>query len=389
MRLKSYFVHTMEEALRAAKTELGDEAMLVDSKRLAAPLGGRARLEVIFALAAPAAPPVVEPAAPLAAACSCAGLQRFRGELRVLLDALSRRPDGSRLEMLSPARPQLDRLLSQLLQAEVPCAVADETVERCRAILEALALRGNLDQREAEEAVLPLLAAEWPHPLEPEATAEKVLIFAGPAGAGKTSAVAKLAFRLGVSRGQPVSVIAVDNVRVGASEQLAHICSLLGVPFQSVDYGGALAAAVTAHGRRGLLLIDTPGFGSSDGDILADTARNTTRVASAICHLVLPATMRYVEMQRRHREYLPFAPSRLLFTRLDETEYFGPAWAFCKTTGLAADWCSTGPRIPEDIEEADAACISAALLGRTPYASTTQLRSSSLASAAGAGASRI
>ena len=41
MRLKSYFANTMEEAMLAAKNELGDEAMLVDSKRLAAGRGER------------------------------------------------------------------------------------------------------------------------------------------------------------------------------------------------------------------------------------------------------------------------------------------------------------------------------------------------------------
>ena len=71
MRLKSYFVHTMEEALQVAKVELGDDAMLVDSKRLETPPGGRSRLEVIFA--APVAPPPPPKVTPLSAAMVVSG----------------------------------------------------------------------------------------------------------------------------------------------------------------------------------------------------------------------------------------------------------------------------------------------------------------------------
>ena len=92
MRLKSYFVHTMEEALQAAKAELGEDAMLVDSKRLETLPGNRSRLEVIFAASAPPPPP------PPPVKGSIAGLRRFRGELTTLLDALNRKPDAARFE---------------------------------------------------------------------------------------------------------------------------------------------------------------------------------------------------------------------------------------------------------------------------------------------------
>jgi flagellar biosynthesis GTPase FlhF len=392
MRLKSYFVHTMEEALQAAKVELGDDAMLVDSKPLEAPTGGRARLEVIFAAAAvPPPPPKVAPIAPPSRKDSIAGIRQFRGELTILLDALNRKPDAVRLAPLSPARPQLDGLHATLLSAEVPPLVADEFVSKCRSLVEGRIIRGEAAEGgDVGEVVLPLLAAECAHSLDAASNNARVLAFVGPTGAGKTSAIAKLAFRLGVAQGRPVHVFSIDNLRIGASDQLAHLCSLLGVPFQALDYSGALYPAVAAVAARGLILIDTPGYGLGDGDLMEETAGQLHRLQSLACHLVLPATMRYREMQRRQLHFAAFSPSRLLFTRLDETEYFGPAWAFSRESRLPLDWVSTGPGIPEDIEAADFFRLASAVLGKATYTSGSSSQPAShLASAASAGAARI
>ena len=383
MRLKSYFVHTMEEALQVAKVELGDDAMLVDSKRLETPPGGRSRLEVIFAApVAPPPPPKVAPLPPPATAGSIAELQRFRGELTSLLDALNRKPDSTRLDLMTPARPQLDALRARLVLSETPSPIVDEVLQRCRPVLEVLVLRGGPALEDCEKSVQPLLAAEWPHAKATGKTPARVLTFVGPTGAGKTSAIAKLAFRLGVSQARPVSVLSIDNLRIGASDQLAHLCSLLGVPFQSLDYSGGIGAALAASAHGGLVLVDTPGYGASQGDVMEETAWQLARVEAVECHLVLPATMRYTEMQRRQRQFSAFTPSRLLFTRLDETEFFGPAWALSRETRMPVDWVSTGPGIPEDIEEADASKFAAAVLGIAQ-------QTTALASAARAGAPRI
>ena len=382
----------MAEALQVAKVELGDDAMLVDSKRLETPPGGRARLEVIFASTVTPSPPPKVIALPVSpAAGSIAGLRRFRGELTNLLDALDRKPDTTRLDPLTPARSQLDALRTRLLLSEVPSSVTDELLQSWRPILEGQVLRGVRDNAEAEASIFPLLAAEWPPKVTNHTRPAGILAFVGPTGAGKTSAIAKLAFRLGVSQGRPVSVLSIDNLRIGASDQLAHLCSLLGVPFQSLEYGGGLRSAVAANAHRGLVLIDTPGYGPSQADVMEETAEHLSRVEGIECHLVLPATLRYSDLLRRHRQYAGFSPSRLLFTRLDETQYFGPAWTIARECRVPIDWVSTGPGIPEDLEEADVSRFAAAVLGLAAYSGQplSPNETPALASAAKAGASRI
>jgi flagellar biosynthesis protein FlhF len=69
-------------------------------------------------------------------------------------------------------------------------------------------------------------------------------------------------------------------------------------------------------------------------------------------HLVLPASMRTSDLKRVAEQYAVFQPSKLLFTRLDETETFGPILNQSIRMGKPVSFLSSGQRIPEDLEPA-------------------------------------
>jgi flagellar biosynthesis protein FlhF len=58
------------------------------------------------------------------------------------------------------------------------------------------------------------------------------------------------------------------------------------------------------------------------------------------------------------------APSRLLFTKLDETEEYGNLFELAYQTSLPLSYWSNGRRVPEDIEPANAARLADLLLDR-------------------------
>jgi flagellar biosynthesis GTPase FlhF len=368
MKLKSYFVQSMEEALQAAKRDLGDEAMLVRTKPLETAPGNRLRLEVVFASTGPTPPPVLpEPAvAAPAGGAPARDVTGIRAELRSLLDVLAQPPDPRRL---SPRAGDQEELRGRLLLAGVPAGAAEKFLAGCPSGLTGVPL-------------IERLAGTWRQPDRSPNSEPRRILLAGPAGAGKSTMIAKLAFRYAVTRSQPVSVISVDNLRIGASDALGRLCSLIGVPFLSLDDSAALAAAVHAAAGRTTVLIDTPGFGPRDNDLLDETAAHAAAVAGLECHLVLPASMSYPGMERQHRRYAPFRPSQLLPTRLDESDSLGSLWAFGAASGLAAEWVSVGPGVPEDIEDVDPYRIAETVLAATEPISP-------IASAAGAGGTRI
>jgi flagellar biosynthesis protein FlhF len=70
--------------------------------------------------------------------------------------------------------------------------------------------------------------------------------------------------------------------------------------------------------------------------------------------------------------YTSFAPAKLLFTRLDETDSCGVILNESVRTGLPISFLGTGPRIPEDLEPASKDRIAGLLLeGRESHAVAT------------------
>jgi flagellar biosynthesis protein FlhF len=61
--------------------------------------------------------------------------------------------------------------------------------------------------------------------------------------------------------------------------------------------------------------------------------------------------------------YSVFNPSKLLFTRLDESSKYGPLINECHRTAKPISFLSTGDQIPEDLEPAIPARIASLLLG--------------------------
>ena len=62
--------------------------------------------------------------------------------------------------------------------------------------------------------------------------------------------------------------------------------------------------------------------------------------------------MRTNDLKRIAQRYEIFQPGKLLFTRLDETQTFGPILSLSARMGKPVSFLSRGQRIPEDLEVA-------------------------------------
>ncbi|MBM3783154.1 MAG: hypothetical protein FJW30_02280 [Acidobacteria bacterium] len=355
MRIKSYFVHNMEDALQRAKLELGEDAMLVNTRPMAAPEGGRPRLEVVFAITEPVAPPprvaVVEPR-------PGQPWSQFRGDLSSLLDALERTPDPKALAAVSPAKAFLDQLHGRLMQADVPRELIEEVSEAARLRLEQEVLQGRPISTDGLVTLLPAVETAS----ETEQARQRRIALVGPPGAGKTATIAKLGFWFCVTRRLNTLVVSTDSVRIGAADQLARLCRLMGIPFEHVASGASLSPTIQANSHRAVILIDTPGAADNDSETQSEIAAALNGVDPVERHAVVPAVLRLTDMNRRLDALERLCPSHLLFTRMDETSVFGPMWALARQRSLPLSWCSTGPCVPDDIEAADAMRLARVIL---------------------------
>lgn len=244
------------------------------------------------------------------------------------------------------------------------------------AALDALAAFGcddALSQRIAQrlaptlqtEAILaPLreaLAAELPVANDELLERGGIVALLGPTGAGKTTTIAKLAARYAARHGaRDVALVSADNERAGAREQLHVLGRRLGVTVCDADGPEALTHALEQLADYPLVLIDTAGHGLRDRALLRQIL--WMRAASNVrCLLVLPANAHPADLGELLRRYRPAAPEAVILTKLDESIRPGAALSVLVQHNLPMAYTTSGQRVPEDIELADAGQLASAL----------------------------
>jgi len=180
----------------------------------------------------------------------------------------------------------------------------------------------------------------------------RAVALVGPPGSGKTSALVKLAVQQGIGAGRSVQILTADTFRIAAAEELRSYAAILGIGCQVVETPAGLARAITEFRAKDLILIDTPGLCQAEWAASEDLAELMSGHGSIDTHLVLAASMRAADLRRVAEQYSIFRPRKLLFTRLDETQTFGPLVSRSARMGLPISFLSRGQRIPEDLEAA-------------------------------------
>ena len=396
MRMKSYFANSVQVAMEQARRELGPDATLVTSQSAGPEARHLGEYEVVFATELPetgaadvrgnnrAAPSPATTQIPLPAA-----LDSVLAEIRDLRKLFQSRRQASVRCAGQPqwisGSPELEEVYGELLNAEVDPDLAQQLLAAVQNRLcpaegpahcePAPAPRQGFKvelsrKRQAVEpsAVRAALAVEIQASFRVDAelgipgNGPRMVALVGPPGAGKTATIAKLAVKYGLSTKKPSLLISIDTLRVAASEQLRWYASILGIQFQVVETNLALAQTLEEHQGKALILIDTPGFTASELDAGCDAAEFLAGRNDIQKHLVLPASMRFTDLARISSAYDVFRPSRLIFTRMDETGTFGPLLCEAVGSGRPISFLTTGQRVPEDLELADQTSLTNLLL---------------------------
>jgi flagellar biosynthesis protein FlhF len=294
MQLKTYFSDSVDAALARASSELGPEAMLVYAKDTPSESKHLGRSEVVFAT------------------------QTTRPR-----EAPGRIPAGMQYEIADIAR-----MLAAGSEAPGPLP---SPVARARMIKE---IRTDAALRRGRGRA-------------------SISIFAGPPGSGKTISIAKLAARQITHRQPPPLLVSFDN-RVGAGEPLRSYASALDCQFELAATPDDALAAIERAAADDLVLVDTPGLAPFDTK-LADALHSLLRgCAPAELHLTLSAGLKAADLSEAVERFQRFRPTKLLFTRLDETGTYGPLWSEAVRWNIPVSFLAFGQQIPEDIEPATA-----------------------------------
>lgn len=360
MRLKSYFCETVEGAMAAARQELGSEAMLVNTRPAPAEARHLGDYEVVFATDTP------EDSAMAAGASDEAGV-RLSTEIAEMKKEIENMRSMLRRSVYAPA--PATGTSHRFADTYAMLSAADVAPELARSIVEAAEDRMGAQRRSppqnevfddrASDGVFERALAqeiESRFTVEPQlgtgSGTPRITALVGPAGAGKTTTLVKLAVNYGLVSRRPVLLLSLDTYRIAAADQLRSYASILGVGFQAMETVTGLSQAIEENRGKELILIDTPGLGTAEMEDFAGLGRFLSTRSDIDTQLVLSASMKPADLARTMDAFDAFHPHRLLFTKLDETGSYGPILNEAVRSGKPLSFFTSGQRIPEDLEAA-------------------------------------
>ncbi len=381
MRIKTYLVDTLSEAVERIKRDLGPEAVILSTRR---PQNanwwkpGQPKLEVTAALdhGQDAVAPQTDQTIQYFNRVTEDKIEPLRQEMALLKQVL-----GDRLGEGSEIKASIKKSVHQSETAkkittqgnsetysDSPKLMDDQSEELVALSRELLwhYMDPNVVQALVEESMtqanegldLKEWVAEWivrnlpPVMSESQFLSEKKAVaFVGPTGAGKTTSLVKLASHLVLEKKMKIAFITLDHYKVGGEEHLRHYAGILGVPCTLAKNTAELKRALRRFEGMDLVLVDTCGRSPNDMEGLAWLA-SLIEESKIETVMVVPANLRGDDLNRIIASYSLLDPFSLIMTKLDETSQYGSLFnaSFSMDTPLA--YFAMGQNVPEDFESA-------------------------------------
>lgn len=188
----------------------------------------------------------------------------------------------------------------------------------------------------------------------PKMGSKKVVMLVGPTGVGKTTSIAKLAARYSyfLEKKYKVGLVVLDTYRIGAVEQLMQYARMMKLGIETVVDPPEFSTALKALQYSDYILIDTMGSSPYDkGKIekIYECLRSNTTDYSVDVVLVMPSSIKYEDLKSTYENFAPLGVDTMMFTKLDETRGFGNIFSLVYETKIPISYFSIGQEVPEDL----------------------------------------
>lgn len=365
MRLKTYVVNNMTEAIPMIKRDLGPDALILNTKQIKT--GGylgffkKDKLEVIAA---------VEPAP-----SESKRVVSIKPEIQASEKEMDE--DSKLNESASPIdkhEENLDELMSELKSLkQFMFQVIDE--DRLPETLKALNKKFNAQGITAEVqseimAKLMLVLEQHPntsedkikalakreiiklvnvHKKRPSRRKADIICFIGPTGVGKTTTIAKIAADYLLSEDKKVGLITSDTYRIAAVEQLKTYAGILNIPIRVVESSVDLSAAMDDLSDCDIILMDTAGRNYQQKQYIDDLKQMLPDKKEIQINLVLSLTSKYEDMKKIIDNFQTIVMDQLILTKKDETSSSGAILNLIYHYSIPIRYIANGQNVPDDI----------------------------------------
>lgn len=185
-----------------------------------------------------------------------------------------------------------------------------------------------------------------------EAWPQRVHLFAGPYGAGKTTSALRMA--LALRKENPalrIAVINADAARGNGRLVLRHWAELSDLAYHEASDNVSMAMALAASMKADRVFIDLPGLARNDTLPTMLASLGLDAVEGAV-HLVLPPHHGPAQLTAFLKQYRCNLPGSIIWTKLDEACSFGALVNVGTATGLPVSALSFGPGLRETLAPA-------------------------------------
>lgn len=312
MKMKQIAARDMQEAIALARRDMGDDAILLNTRKAPAGKG----IIATFALEAMDSP------IPLDSEIDQVDIPKPTAR-QVQVDHPALEIIDEALEYHHVPEPMLSRLKIAVRSVPVPAATVMDTAEKL--LSEGLAKLFEFKSLTAQKSI-----------------PEKALMLVGMHGAGKTTTIAKLATMLTLDK-KPVVLISTDVERFGGTDALSNLANILKVPFLIAQDRAELKAMVKQYLGKAWVLIDSFGvniYAFNELKALGELAslQNIDPI------LVCPAGLDSHESQEMASVFSFLPIERMLITRADATRRFSSLFAALSHTRYTLTHICTSSR---------------------------------------------
>ncbi|MDE6014421.1 MAG: flagellar biosynthesis protein FlhF [Acetatifactor sp.] len=190
--------------------------------------------------------------------------------------------------------------------------------------------------------------------IQPADKGPRVVFFIGPTGVGKTTTIAKLASNFAVEEKKKTALLTADTYRIAAAEQLRTYAQILEVPFRVIYSLEEFQTAVEAFKEYDYIFVDTAGHSHQNAEQLEQMKSYLEVLGDKVqtqVFLVLSATTKYRDLLKIADNYKEIADYQLIFTKLDETTTMGNLLNLKIHADTPIAYITCGQNVPNDIEK--------------------------------------
>ncbi|WP_296969199.1 flagellar biosynthesis protein FlhF [Tepidanaerobacter sp. EBM-38] len=195
---------------------------------------------------------------------------------------------------------------------------------------------------------------------------KNTIAFVGPTGVGKTTTIAKLAAHFSLYENKRVAMITADTFRVGAIEQLRLYGDLLEIPVFVVYSPEDIKNILADTNDYDILLVDTMGFSPNNRMQIKKIKGLLDSINPNEIHIVVSAATKNQDLVDILNNYKELQYKKIIITKLDETKCYGMLLnAISISNGCKLSYLTMGQNVPDDIEIASADKIADMILGES------------------------